>query len=468
MRIAEGPGSRHAPGSARAVRAGLVAYALTQAAIVATVANGPTGDEGIYVWIGMRELAQFPSVLAAESLNGSPVVWPLVAGAVFAAGGLFALRLTAVCMTLGALWCAFETARLLLDERAAGWALLFLASSGPPFALAHLGVYDVPALAGLAAACWCAARAATGGGTRWVVTAGAALAVSIVAKHGYVFMAPVFAVLVAATSSRPRRDVLLVAVTTTSLVAAHNLAVLGALVPQSYAAFRAASLPVGRALVALEQLYFAVPLAFTLLTLWSIRDAGVASRRLAPVALCALLVWPVFHVATGTAQSAHKHVVAGFLMAAPFIGAALSRLSHPRRIVAGLAAFGVLQWGTLEYSWTNVSPAVQYLTTHGVPGDQLTTNPGTVRFRAALQANGIHDDVAERDRTLGAATTRWLVWETAADSRDDAWRRDAEASGYRELFSYSSRHLGADDHRRFGVHHVVGHVLERTGKDSAP
>lgn len=448
----------------------LLGFALVQLLVIAFAANGPTGDEGIYAWVGMGEIAEFPRVIAADWMNGSPWLWPWFAGPAFLVGGLAGLRVVALLVALAAMWMATDTVRMYFDESVAFWSAVALVLNGTLFALAHRGVYDLPALAGAAATVWCLARRARGEEGRWLLGATLAAGLSVISKYGYVFLGPVYVGILLASGQRRWRDVFLFCAGASLLVLSHDWFVLGSLFPRSYGAFTAASVPVGRALVAAEQLYCAVPVLLGAIG-WQIvrRDTAVSAqiKRTSTVWFGALLVWPLFHLATDTVQAADKHVVSGALLAAPLIGLALSRAPRRRLVVAALAAWGTLQWATLEFSWPNAAPTVAYLVANVRPGERIVSNAGTYRHIAALRAAGTDLGFSELGPAPKEATAEWIVWEDPVDVGQQQWLERAKGAGYREVLHYQTRFVGADDVRPFGLHRVESRVFRRT-PDSVP
>jgi hypothetical protein len=431
-------------------------FAIMQALAVGWFANGPSGDEGIYAWIGMRQMETFPSVMATQSMNGSPWLWPLFAGPVFAAGGLVAVRMTAVLLSVVALSFAVEASHIFFGEKAGIWSGICLVLCGPFLALAHLGVYDVPALTSASVALWCLARRDRGDGERWLLVAAVAVAVSVIAKYAYFFLTPVYGAIILSGGRRRARDLVVFGAVVTVTVIAHNLLVLGSLLPQSFAAYRSATVPLGRTLVALEQLYFAVPLAVALVGL-----RRPSSRRLGMALGSALLVWPLFHLAANSAQAAQKHIVAGVLLASPLLGVTLARMPRRAAVAATLAAWGVTQWATLEYSWPNAQPAVDYLLHHARAGDRMVSNSGTFRYLAALHRAGLDSAFGEVGPTPVTTDAAWIIWEDPGTDEQRAWLDRARRDGYSTALQFKTRFVGADEDLPFGVHTIDSFVLRR-------
>ena len=455
----------HAPDAMPRVVTALVAgFALAQGLLVCTIANGPSGDEGIYAWLGMVNHATWPRVEGGDWVNGSPVLWPSIVGPLWRFGGLTAVRLATVAlMTLTLMLLARASARW-SGGPAATVTTLLLVTNGPLLALGHLAVYDVPAITALAVSVYAAAHRTTGGDRRWVLVAGVALGVAVVTKYALVFVAPLvvltFAMNRPVWASRRVRvvDAVVTAAAAAGVVIAHNAWILGRVIPPSYWAYTAAAPPVGRWLVTGEQLFFALPVLLLVWGLWP-TPPGRAHAGALPRALLvlggAVLVYPLFHLLTGNPQSANKHVVIGLVAAAPALGA-LWRDALARRGMVALGAWGALQWAILEYSWVNARGVADQLAAQVRAGDVVLGNEGTFRYRAALYARGV--DGGLRDLALDVPRARdvrtWLVLESPVSNAEQRWLESADAARAQRVGRWIGWHIGADARRPFGVHRV--------------
>ena len=93
--------------------------------------NGPFFDEGIYVTAGIRTLEGTAYEDNFLSWFGGSLVWPILAGLGFQAGGLIGTRAVAVVLTVGGLAAFARAVRNLFGEKVAFWATLALALNGP-------------------------------------------------------------------------------------------------------------------------------------------------------------------------------------------------------------------------------------------------------------------------------------------------------------------------------------------------
>jgi 4-amino-4-deoxy-L-arabinose transferase-like glycosyltransferase len=364
---------------AHAVRWVVGAFIAVQAGILAVAPSGPFVDEGLYVVAGQR-------VLEGHGLsdgylawfNGSPFVWPVLAALGHRVAGLEGARLVAIFLSAVALLAIAAAAARLFGARAAVWCVGVLALNGLFAALAHFAVYDVAALTCLAISIWCVSRSTGSDARGWIVAAAAVLALSVVAKYGYVAMVlPVVGLLVSTRGVRAgARSALLFMAVFAGIVGAYFLASFGTLVPPSSGAYLEQSFSRTRGHIATLQVVFgAVPLALALAALPGVRRRAGGWAR-AAVCVLALFVYPAFHLWTGNFVSGQKHVVAGFLFASMLAGVTLDRLwsrSRPATlaVLMPLAVWGGLQCAWQDRSWADARPLADHLATHVRLGERV-------------------------------------------------------------------------------------------------
>ena len=181
----------------------IAAFFAVEVAIVATVANGPTLDEGIYITSGRRTLEghgvgdgylglvrRLAAVAGSRRPGRRPGRgWP----------GRALLAAVFLTIAVAAMWRA---ALVLFDARSAFFAVALAVASGPVLALGHLAVIDAPVRGRRGRGALGRGRArpdgapeVAGGGRRWptpsacsrkypAADAGVALALLIVALRG--------------------------------------------------------------------------------------------------------------------------------------------------------------------------------------------------------------------------------------------------------------------------------------------
>ncbi len=447
------------------VRVLLGLFVALQLLVIGTVAQGLSGDEGIYALAGLRLLDGAPDEFSSW-INGSRYVWPPLSGLAWRVGGLALARCVALAFAVLTMAAAAHTTRRLAGDRAARWATLALVTSGPLFALAHLAVYDLPALAAFALAIAAVVEYRVTAQPRWIVAAGLLIGCSVIAKYGYVFLVPVPVALGLADSPTRRRwyGVALMLGVSGMVVAAHDLLVLGHLLPRSYSSYVATASGAGfsRSLVLAEQLYYVVPLVLATVGLATTHHLRTADRW---ILAAALLIWPIFHLATGNPTSANKHTVAGVVAAVPLIGVGMAQLTARwRPFLAGVMLWGSAQWVTHEYSWGDLTATGRYLCTRTPANAMIYPTTGAFRLWPVLYGCGrvrmpraAAFDVMEQRAEL-PPDADWLV----TVERDGAV--DAVESGmanFIEVAHFSSRFVGASDGVPFGWHHFVYHISRR-------
>ena len=169
----------------------LLAVLAVQAALSASLVRARTafGDEALYLSAGHLEWSHWlhgtPIPAYQTYFSGAPVIYPPIGAIADSLGGLAAARLLSLVFMLGVTSFVWGTAmRLLADKRAAFFAAALFAALAPTLHLGSFATYDALALLLLAAATWCAARAASSlNATRWVIAAGIALALANATKY---------------------------------------------------------------------------------------------------------------------------------------------------------------------------------------------------------------------------------------------------------------------------------------------
>ncbi|MEI6738685.1 MAG: glycosyltransferase family 39 protein [Gemmatimonadaceae bacterium] len=447
------------------IRVQLGLFVALQLLVILTVAQGLSGDEGIYALAGLRLLDGAPDEFSSW-INGSRYLWPPLSGLAWRVGGVLFARLVALAFAVVAIAAAAHTTRRLLGDRAARWSTFALVTSGPLFALAHLAVYDLPALAAFALALAAVVEYRLTLQRRWLIVCGLLMGLSVIAKYGYVFMLPVPLALGVADAPSRRRWVAMgqVMILSGVVVAAHDLLVLGHLLPRSYQSYVATASGTGfsRSLVLAEQLYYVVPLLIA-----AVGVVTMPRRRSAEhwILAGALLIWPVFHLVTGNPTSANKHTVAGLVAAAPLLGLGMAQVvARWRPVLVGVILWGSVQWVTHEYSWGDLTATGAYLCANAPEDAMIYPTTGAFRLWPVLYDCG-------RVRMPRAAAFDVLE-QGAAIPPDADWLVTVERDGavdtvvpgtapFVAVAHFSSRFVGASDGVPFGWHHFVYHIFRR-------
>ena len=367
--------------------------------------NGPFFDEAIYITAGQRTWQGFGYSDGYMGWFAGSLLWPALAAVGYRVAGLVGTRAVALLLAAAGVVAVVKATDNLFGPRAAFWATLALALNGPLLALARLGVYDAPALAGVTVAFWAITELARRDQRIWLGVAAVALMLGFFAKYpAGVMLLPLLGVLFFLRRKKALMD--------TGIFGFICLAILLAfLLPAreqvaALVAWQAANRPVfgvSRAMILAGILYAAaIPTVFAGAGWFVARE----KRGVATILLLNLAIWPIYHLASGNPVSVNKHLVFSFALAYPLVGLALSAWwdglrrtivrtsSSPapgeggfgkpaRRILPRLAVVGILlllgayagiQLRQSDNSWPDSRPAADYLAAHVQPGQKLLIN----------------------------------------------------------------------------------------------
>ncbi len=370
----------------------LAAILALQAAVSLSLHNTAFTDEALYLYAGHLEIARLlhhaPTYQNfASYFSGSPLIYPPIAAALAAVGGLEAARDFSLVLMLAATGFAYGVGRRVVGERAGMLGALAFAVLGPTFFLGHFATYDAMAICLLSVSAWCATRSA---GTAvlgwrtlaWAAGAGAAAAVAGMTKYAALLYVPSVGCLLVlapireagplAAKARRRRALVRVAAAVAGFAVAGEalVAVLGTSFLTGLSS-TTTNRPDGTnsvAQVAATTWHFLAPV-LVLAAAGAVLERRRGKRFLvAALALTALLA-PVYQAHLHTIVSLEKHVDYGALFAAPVAGLALARLlewsrSHLSAVVANLAlivAIAVVGVSTARSAfadWTDSRPLV--------------------------------------------------------------------------------------------------------------
>ncbi|PWH14967.1 MAG: hypothetical protein DDG58_12045 [Ardenticatenia bacterium] len=424
--------------------------------------NGPFFDEGIYITAGQRALEGYAASDNYLSWFAGSMLWPTFAALGYNVGGLIGARAVATIFVTIAFIATLLATRNLFGEAVAFWTALALALSGPLLALAHLGVYDVPALAGIAVSFWAITKLHRRDHRVWLVLAALTYVFALFSKYPTAAMFLSLAGLMLAL--RRARAVMDIAIF--GFVAVAVLLIF-------YIPLRAPLSQLGPYLAPQELLrqpplvltssviYFGgLPIVLALLGWLMARDRPL----LATVLLASLVMWPAYHLWQAFVVGLSKHVVFGFLFGYPLIGLALSRLWarwHRAAVIAICAALvmvGAIQWQQLDHVWPDVRTAAAYLTEHVKPGDKLLINDSWPYTMYLYMTGRIHQpqdviDIYSREEAgMPLCNYHWFV-ESDYTPRwpPDVLEELKQCRTFREVFST----LSSVSMLNFGFDYVV-------------
>ncbi len=393
----------------RVSRLALLAILSLQALLSLRLRNTAFEDEALYLYVGRLEIAHLlhgaplPGSYASY-FSGAPVLYPVLAAALNAAGGLALARALSLAEMLAVTALLYSCTRFLFNERTALCAAALFSVAMSVLFIGNFATYDATCVFLLASAATIAIRTSRG---RWplflLAVPLAALAVAV--KYAGLLFVPTIAVLpVLAGWPAPRgragrhRAWLAVAYPVTFCVAVAVLlygalrlggpAYLNALstTTTARAAGTTPSLTILResaewgGVVAALAAFGTIAYARRARTEpdEQIAPAGGPLRRLVlGVALTGTaLLAPAYQLHLHTDISLQKHVGFGLFFAAPMAGLGLARLvgDHFRRPQIGIAVWsaalvlGMMQSARLYQGWPSSGPFVQALSAYLRPG----------------------------------------------------------------------------------------------------
>ncbi len=454
--------------------------------------NGPFFDEAIYITAGQRTLEGYGLSDGYMGWFAGSLLWPALAGVGFRVAGLVGTRLLALLLVTAAFAAILRATENLFGPRAAFWTALALALCGPLLALARLGVYDAPALTGVAVAFWAITELARRDQRFYLGIAAVAFMFGLFSKYPMgLMLLPLLGVLFFLRRSKFLLDVgiwgfIALAITLAFLLPARQQ--VAALV--AWQTVNKPTFGVSRSMILAGILY-----AGALPALLSLGGWLVARRRrgLATVLLLNLLLWPAYHLLSANPVSVNKHLVFSFALSYPLAGLALGALwdglgrarraageewavdapapaSGPRRppawrlwltrsaalsIVLVLGAYAAIQVNQSDHAWPDPRPAAEYLVAHVQPGQKLLVNeswPYTMYLYAQGRITSPWDVYDYYRITHGEAEMDLCAYDWFVDSQGSyAWppavrQGILQCGSYRQVFSSTSNviALGAD------------------------
>ena len=145
--------------------------------------NGPFFDEAIYITAGQRTLEGHGYTDGYLVWFAGSLLWPVLAIGGYKVAGLVGTRIVALILTTIAFVAVVRAARNLFGQKASFWTAATLAFSGPLMALARLGVYDLPALTGIALSFWAVTELGRRDNRIWLTLAAIAFTIGLFGKY---------------------------------------------------------------------------------------------------------------------------------------------------------------------------------------------------------------------------------------------------------------------------------------------
>jgi len=443
--------------------------------------NGPFYDEAIYVVAGQRTLEGHGYSDGYLVWFGGSLLWPVLSAIGFRVAGLIGTRFMALLAGTISLAAMARASAHLFDEQVGFWSALTFAVSGPFIALARLGVYDGPALAGLATSLWAITRLARTDNRVWLGVAALAFTIGMFSKYPLgIMLLPILGVLLVYHGRKAPVDVGIFGFISLILTLALFLPAREQL--SQIFVWQFANKP--RFGVTVQMIGFLILYLTALPALLALGGwiAARGRRRLGAVLWLSLLVWPAYHTITRSPISVSKHMVAGLLFAYPLVGMGLSQLwrSWAGRlavlaIVFSLAVLGGVQAYQLDHAWPDLREASDYLVSHVQPGERLLINESW-QFTMYLYLRGridspwdVYDDyrISHGQSPVALCDYDWVV-----DVKGSyTWPQDIQqqldrCTNLEQVFSATSRVINQGTDLRY-INYSVETVIWRNRSLSA-
>ncbi|HKJ02599.1 MAG TPA: glycosyltransferase family 39 protein [Longimicrobiales bacterium] len=359
----------------------LAGFVALQLYLILVVGYGPFRDEAFYVTSGLElwRGRPYPADRYLFWFNGSPYMWPALAGLLYEAGGVAAARIGALACVALSVALAYGAGRRLVGVGAALAGAVVVLLGGNTMILGHYATYDPLGFVFVAFALWAVARRIGGGAGGWTVVGGLALWLGALSKYPFAVMGlPLAALLLALGGPRRVRDAAVFGVSSAvpfvlTMVVMFHRPLPPTLVlydHHTFAGFLVGAVTLG---------YVAVPLIL-LAAGWLGRrpEDGPRVSALLAIGLGSVLLWPLLHTASGQIASAFKHVWIGVLVASPAVGFGAYRAWRVSgRWVRGLALTGIALLGAVEWfalepmTYPDFMPSVDFLLAEAAPGDRV-------------------------------------------------------------------------------------------------
>jgi len=448
--------------------------------------NGPFFDEGIYITAGQRTLEGHGVTDGYLGWFAGSLLWPVLAALGYKVAGLIGTRLVALALATIAFVATVQAAKNLFGLRAGFWTAVMLAISAPFMALARLGVYDVPALAGVAVAFWAVAELHRRDHRVWLAVAIGAFILALFSKYPMgLMLLPILGVLFFLRETRFITDVGVFGFVSLAITLAFVLPLreqFDYLIGWQLAnkpTFGITPLMVGYSILYRTGALFLLA-AGGWLVAWD-------KRGLASVMLLSLIIWPAYHLISGNPASEFKHVVIGSVFAFPLAGLGFSALwdntkhrvaarSFAVVIVLALTALGLVQLGQFNRAWPDARPAATYLVDHVQPGQKLLINeswPYTLYLYLTGRISSPWDvfdayRITHGQSTIGLCEYDWFVDSHGSYEWPESILETIKQCGsFQSVFSTTSTVIGLGKDLNFVSYPVNVTVWQNTWKGNS-
>lgn len=399
-----GPAARHGRSRRRRTmisRLSLLVILAVQAALTLRLRNTAFEDEALYLYAGRLEIEHLLHGAGLQGLyvpdfSGSPVLYPVVAAALNAVGGLALARALSLAEMLAVTAMLYAISRFLFNERAALIAAALYAVTAPVLFVGNLATYDATCLFLLAAATTIVVR--TSALRRPVFMLAAPLAALAVAVKyaGALFLPTICVLLAVAAWPRLGRRALwrpawfcaaVVVLIEIGLRAGGSAYISGIAATTTERAQGSTPIPTivtesaawggGIAVLAIVGAVAYACRARIEAGESTVKAGGWRRRALLGTVLAGtVFLAPLYQMHLHTDVSLQKHIGFGMFFAAPMAGVGVARIvgDHFRRPQMGIAvwctalALGLGQSWVLFHAWPSSGPLVSAFSRYLEPG----------------------------------------------------------------------------------------------------
>lgn len=347
-------------------------------------------DEAHSILFGAWLLQNHHMVDSAIAWTSGATLWPLIASATYSIGTLSLVRYCAGACALVAYAATIGLTRELFDEVAALWATVGLSLCGVLALQSNRATPTNLALAGVAVGAWGIARAIRQNNRTWLVLAGVAYAVALLASYGACLaLIPLLAILLVRRRRQWKADLLVFGWAVATLLLLYFTPASDLLLSTLGADGVAGNLahPLTSVAVFSWALWYAVP---------AVAGMGALAlahhqRLVAGILISGFALGAVYDLLYTSQPFGQSALLLGYVFGYPLVGLFLARIwntfpAYPTflgvvallskrasvlLVVALLVAVGVSQLNVLTASQAPMSPAVRYATAHIEPGDSI-------------------------------------------------------------------------------------------------
>lgn len=322
-------------------------------------------DEAIYAAAGYRTLAGQGTNDGYLIWFAGSLLWPVISALSHTILGVQGIRLVSVILITISLLFTYLSTKNIFNEKTALWTMVLLTLSGLVQSLAHLGVYDAPAILGITFSFWAITKLAKNDNRKYLVLAAIGLAFAFICKYPTGLMAIQLGSLIwIIRKHRSMTDLVIYAFVTIGVILffmypVHEQAGLWF----SWSSANKPSFGLSRNIIFFQVLFYgfvywlAMPICLV---------KSKINIQLKIWSASSLLMWPLYHLVSGNPVSMAKHFVLGFVFATPLLGDLFAKLWTTSKLktiflLTLITTIGIYQIYILDQSWPDTSKSSAYI-----------------------------------------------------------------------------------------------------------